>query len=748
MSAKVASLLIDVAANIASLRKDFDDAGKVVNGFGNKIAAVAKTLAGAFSVQQVIAFGEAIQSSVDAMADLAENLEIPVTDFQALQNSALLAGQSIEATGAALQKFTVFVGKAAEGGKDQIERLDQLGVKVLDLNGKLRPTSDILQEVSEAILSISDPAKRAAATVDVFGRAGQGVTKTMEQWAKGAGALNDELTKMGLVHGPEAVKAFADMADEADRTSKRIEVFFGYFYAIAKSNVFAVVAAGLQGISNAINSVKLGSAENMIKVITALALMGTIVGAPAGFALLAQGVDDSSTILTKQINATTASIAALEEQLEAYKRGGSKFAEQTMQTAGAIAQQQLQLSELRAKLQALNPATTTATANKPGAANPAVKSTGVDKFAEAQRKLLDDTNALKAAQDAYYESLSKGLPTADADRLAKHLQDISTKTAQLTKDLTPAQAAIISGLVKPLAEAQFAFAEVQRVQREGDATSRRYGDGQKELTDTIYRLIEQKNALTISEEEYAIALDDANQKAAEQRLIFEGQGEGLEQIAAGFQYAALKMQESQSSFQVGQELFTSSIGIMSSAITEFAQKGTIDFAKIAQSFAAMLADMAAKLAAQAALQAIIGAIGSAAGAATANASGFAPGAGPQGPSGGAVASEGGWFSNLFGGGRAIGGPVNPNYGYMVGESGPERFVPNVPGRIEPAGGGNVTINNNARGIDVQAERRPGGDLEVTIQAVRRALTRDVSRGGNEFASSLEQAYRVNRGRAV
>jgi hypothetical protein len=55
------------------------------------------------------------------------------------------------------------------------------------------------------------------------------------------------------------------------------------------------------------------------------------------------------------------------------------------------------------------------------------------------------------------------------------------------------------------------------------------------------------------------------------------------------------------------------------------------------------------------------------------------------------------ISNVFGGGRATGGPVQYNTSYMVGENGPEIFVPNTAGRIIPNNklGGNViniTVN--------------------------------------------------------
>jgi tape measure domain-containing protein len=46
----------------------------------------------------------------------------------------------------------------------------------------------------------------------------------------------------------------------------------------------------------------------------------------------------------------------------------------------------------------------------------------------------------------------------------------------------------------------------------------------------------------------------------------------------------------------------------------------------------------------------------------------------------------------FGGARASGGPVSSGSAYLVGERGPELFVPSSSGRIVPNGGGGVTIN--------------------------------------------------------
>lgn len=63
-------------------------------------------------------------------------------------------------------------------------------------------------------------------------------------------------------------------------------------------------------------------------------------------------------------------------------------------------------------------------------------------------------------------------------------------------------------------------------------------------------------------------------------------------------------------------------------------------------------------------------------------------------------SGGGLLGSLFG--RANGGFVAGGQPYMVGERGPELFVPNVAGNIVPNGGGGVTImqtNNIEAGVD-------------------------------------------------
>lgn len=83
--------------------------------------------------------------------------------------------------------------------------------------------------------------------------------------------------------------------------------------------------------------------------------------------------------------------------------------------------------------------------------------------------------------------------------------------------------------------------------------------------------------------------------------------------------------------------------------------------------------------------------------------------------------DGTFFSSFFGGARAEGGPVSGGKSYLVGERGPELFVPGMSGAIVPGGGGmSVSITNSidARGADPSLISRLPAILEANNRKVK------------------------------
>lgn len=93
---------------------------------------------------------------------------------------------------------------------------------------------------------------------------------------------------------------------------------------------------------------------------------------------------------------------------------------------------------------------------------------------------------------------------------------------------------------------------------------------------------------------------------------------------------------------------------------------------------------------------------------------------------GTLTDRSGWdarVASIFGGFRARGGPVDAGRAYMVGEDGPELYVPGASGAIIPTGmGGGITINVHVAG-SIHSER----DLVATIG---RAMRSGAFRGMN------------------
>jgi phage-related protein len=92
-----------------------------------------------------------------------------------------------------------------------------------------------------------------------------------------------------------------------------------------------------------------------------------------------------------------------------------------------------------------------------------------------------------------------------------------------------------------------------------------------------------------------------------------------------------------------------------------------------------------------------------------------------------VAGIGNVIDNVFGGGRAAGGPVMGGTSYLVGEKGPEIFTPSSTGFITPNNklGGSTVINLNVTGAI---------DPEGTARSIINVLNNSYYRGTNGAAA--------------
>lgn len=188
----------------------------------------------------------------------------------------------------------------------------------------------------------------------------------------------------------------------------------------------------------------------------------------------------------------------------------------------------------------------------------------------------------------------------------------------------------------------------------------------------------QQTAREKGAEQIQFLLQEAQDRGA---LIDEATAEAIQRIIVGFREVQKTVEDvgEASSEVMAQQV----AGNMTQIFTNFFENTDSGFKGLLQGFTDMLKSMVAQLLAEQVLRSLFG--------------GFAGGEGFLADLGNSVL------------GRAHGGPVSGGQPYLVGEQGPELFVPSQSGSIVASGGGggSVTVinNNDFRGADPSSEAR-------------------------------------------
>ena len=103
------------------------------------------------------------------------------------------------------------------------------------------------------------------------------------------------------------------------------------------------------------------------------------------------------------------------------------------------------------------------------------------------------------------------------------------------------------------------------------------------------------------------------------------------------------------------------------------------------------------------------------------------------PGGGGGGGLGSFFGQAIGAllglpGRASGGPVSPGAAYLVGERGPEVFVPTSAGRVEAAA---PSASRNVR-VSIQIAQPKGSDAPTALRRSSRQIASSVRRALGEI----------------
>jgi len=167
---------------VDDLSKSVTNLGTTVGGFGaaagkmtSAISGIVGSMGGLLGIAGTAAtvfvgLGLKAITLADDLGDISDATGIAAGSLNNFRNSLVDAGGKTEDFSTLASKLNQNIGDAATGNEAAQKAFQKLGVFVRDAGGEVRNTGDVLRDAISKLAAIEDPATRAAMAVDIFGK--------------------------------------------------------------------------------------------------------------------------------------------------------------------------------------------------------------------------------------------------------------------------------------------------------------------------------------------------------------------------------------------------------------------------------------------------------------------------------------------------------------------------------------------------------------------------------------------------
>jgi lambda family phage tail tape measure protein len=640
------------------------------------------------------AFTNSVLQMADAVSDLSAATGLAIGEIAAFGGALGQAGGKASDASKMIGKFFQTLDDAAQGSDKAQEALKRVGFNLSDLT--TLSEGELLTKALSQLAEMEAGAQRTALGVEIFGKSFKSIDPKV---------LSDAFASGDFSKAEEALKKMGDLADSLAANM--------YTLQIAGAQVFSEMASALEPFIGKVEDGRLSleQAEKIIKtigvgmaiafgaktvsaiimIVSAIktlttALKGTVIvqtaltalSGPRGWAIIAGG----AIAATAAIIALNKALGTTNDEMEKAtggaattdtKKKGPAFASVKMSAKdqaanqaavaamGVTAQMKLQNEEAN-KLRQITIDTIGMESNYAGLIknNAQARATSANEILDLENKIKlekqkgGESNPRVIAELQKQIDLKKqqltvtlGLNKAEFDRM----QELVKFTTSVNTDAMIASRQLELDLMKQQMDLGTAITLQDQTQLKllalNNEEARKRIDLEKELTlaraSGSQVAIDDINKRMVADTSYynnrrKLITDDANKQIAERENVSKGVAMAMEQIA-----------RSTDPIKLAQEATLGLFSKMNEAIHQLVTTGKVSFADLARSFGQMILEMMLKQ--QAAK---------------------------------AASAASGWLTDLFGGlFKAEGGPVKGNQPYIVGEKGPELFVPPGAGKIIP-----------------------------------------------------------------
>ena len=226
-----------ITAGAKQVSADLKKLGGSISSTGRQLLGIA-TAAAAPLAGMTLSFA----SAGDRLDKMSKRTGVGVKALSELAFAAEQSGASLDSVEKGIRGMQRSLLNAEMGSKAASDALSSLGLSADQLSG-MNP-EDQFTMIADAIARVEDPSKRAALSMQLFGRAGSELLPMFQENARGIADLRQEANELGRTMTEEDAKSAAELTDAMNRVKS---TFIG-----VKNQIGAALAPAMTYLSDLI----------------------------------------------------------------------------------------------------------------------------------------------------------------------------------------------------------------------------------------------------------------------------------------------------------------------------------------------------------------------------------------------------------------------------------------------------------------------------------------------------------------
>lgn len=202
-------------AGLAKAGKSLESMQRKAEAFGTAVGLAMAAAAGAMA----IAVGNVINKA-DQLGDVADRMGVSIEALQELRHAADRGGMAVGNFDVALRRFVRRASEAALGTGAAKDAFQDLGISLLNNEGRMKSSEQLLGEVADAMQKVENPADKLRLAFKMFDTDGAAMVNVLAGGSAGLAQFREEARNLGIVLSEDAVRGAQAFKDNLDTITK------------------------------------------------------------------------------------------------------------------------------------------------------------------------------------------------------------------------------------------------------------------------------------------------------------------------------------------------------------------------------------------------------------------------------------------------------------------------------------------------------------------------------------------------